>query len=276
VNVRQEVHQQEKQHSAEAAAPPAAPAEPAVPVNSAVPVKSAKSMISAVKSVESSAEFAAESAPANNLGLPASWWAGERRETLDAAATKVDDAAVPIKLWNDVLLEDMERETKFSQEEEQALDSLRRMVSCQWRYWVTRCFCRWLKCPECAFLESGKLFKEYPIDLPDKRRVHQETTAAPKWKGCERCGKNDQKYGSWVKDANLYHGRGGYSWKYKQRGKGEVLYDPDSFGGQGGGYVWRPGGLAAYKRWRKKYQQQGSSCVQATTCKGESNTCYLI
>jgi len=54
----------------------------------------------------------------------------------------------------------------------------------------------WLKCPECALLESDKLFKEYPIDLPDKRRVHQEPTAAPKWKGCERCGKIDQKYGS--------------------------------------------------------------------------------
>jgi len=28
---------------------------------------------------------------------------------LDEAATKVDDAEVPIDLWNDVLLEDMER-----------------------------------------------------------------------------------------------------------------------------------------------------------------------
>jgi len=176
-NVRQEVHHQEKQHSAEGAAPPAVPAEPAVPVNSAVPVKSVKSVISAVpvKSVKSSAEFSAESAdpgelakpvaPANNLGLPASWRAGERRETLDAAATKVDDAALPIELWNDVLLEDMERETKFSHEEEQALEILQRMVL-------------------------------YPIDLPDKHRVHQEPTAAPKWKGCERCGKIDQKYRS--------------------------------------------------------------------------------
>jgi len=183
-NVRQEVHPQEKEHSAEDAAPPAAPAEP-VPVKSAV----------LVKYVQSSAEFSAESAdpgelaepvaPANHLGLPASLRAGESCKTMDATATKVDDAAVPIKLWNDVLLEDLERETKFSHKEEQALEVLRRMVLCQWRYWVTRCFCCWLKCPECAFLESDKLFKEYPIDLPDKRRVHQEPTVASKWKGCE-------------------------------------------------------------------------------------------
>jgi len=60
----------------------------------------------------------------------------------------------------------------------------------------------------------------------------------------------------------LGFGRGGYSWKYKQQGKGEVHYDPDSFGGKGG-YVWRPGGLAAYKRWRNKYQQPESLCVRA-------------
>jgi len=48
-------------------------------------------------------------------------------------------------------------------------------------------------------LESDKRFKEYLIDLPDKRRVHQEPTAAPKWKGCEICGNIDQKYGSWVR-----------------------------------------------------------------------------
>ena len=103
-NLRQEVHHQEKQHSAEDAAPPAAPAE-SVPVKSAV----------LEKHVQSSAEFSAESADpgklaepvasANHLGLPASWRTGESRETVDATATKVDDAAVPIELWNDVLLE---------------------------------------------------------------------------------------------------------------------------------------------------------------------------
>ena len=89
--------------------------------------------------------------------------------------------------------EDLERETKFSHKEEQVLEVLRRMMLCQRRYRVTRCFCRWLKCPECAFLESDKLFKEHLIDLPDKCRVHQEPMAAPKWNGCERCGKIDQK-----------------------------------------------------------------------------------
>ena len=44
---------------------------------------------------------------------------------------------------------------------------------------------------------------------------------------------------------------------------GEVIYDPDSYGGKGG-YVWRPGGCAAYKRWRKKYLRQGSVCVRAS------------
>ena len=117
-NVCQEVHHQEKQHSVEGAAPPAAPAEP-VPVKSAVPVKHVPSFAESADP----GELAEPLAPMNHLGLPASWTAswtaswrtGESCETVDAAATKVGGAAVPIKMWNDMLLEDLERETKFSQ-----------------------------------------------------------------------------------------------------------------------------------------------------------------
>ena len=42
-----------------------------------------------------------------------------------------------------------------------------------------------------------------------------------------------------------------------------MIYDPDSFSGKGE-YVWRPGGLAEYKKWRNKYLQPGSSCVRAS------------
>jgi len=144
-----------------------------------------------------------------DLGLPASWRAGEGSVRQEEAATKVDDAEVPIYLWNAVLLEDMNRETSFTIEEEQALETLRRMVLCQWRYRLTRCFCHWIRCSECAFMESDELFKVYPIELPEPRRMQTEPTKAPKWKGCKKCGVMDHKYGSWVKQDYLFQGRGG-------------------------------------------------------------------
>ena len=46
-----------------------------------------------------------------------------------------------------------------------------------------------------------------------------------------------------------------------------MIYNSDSFSGKGG-YVWRPDGLARYKRWRNKYQQPESSCVQVSVDAG--------
>ena len=126
-------------------------------------------------STEQQLELDIESAPTSlvstNLGLPASWRAGEGSVRQEEVATKVDDAEVPIYLWNEVLLEDMNREISFTCEEEQALETLRIMVLCQWRYRLTRCFCRWIRCSECAFMESDELFKVYPIELPEPRRA---------------------------------------------------------------------------------------------------------
>ena len=207
------------------------------------------------------------SVPNEDLDLPANWRAGEKRVSLDEAATKVDDAEVPIHLWNEVLLEDLERQKEFTLEEEKALEILRRMVLCQWRHRLTRCFCGWIRCSECAFLESDALYRVYPMELPEKRKVQKKPTKAPKWKGCENCGKTDRKYGSWVRNAKLFQGRGGYSWQDKQLGKGEVIYDQSSFSGKGG-YVWRSGGCIAYKKWRNKYLQSPSLCVRASVDAG--------
>ena len=66
------------------------------------------------------------------LDLPASWRAGDSGQLEEAAATKVDDAAVPIYLWNDVLLEDLGRETSFAVEEKEALEILRRLALCNY------------------------------------------------------------------------------------------------------------------------------------------------
>ena len=195
-------------------------------------------------------------------GLPASWRAGKSSQQ-EEAATKVDDAEVPIYLWNNVLLEDMGRKTRFTIEEERALEILRRMVLCKWRYRLTRCFCRWIRCAECAFVESDELFKVYPIELPEPRKVQHEPTSAPKWKGCKRCGAVDQKYGAWVKQDHLFQGRGGYQWQNKERVRSEVLYDADSFGGSGG-YVWKPGGRVAYRKWRNKFMPLKSACSRAS------------
>jgi len=110
-NVCQEVHHQEKQHSAEEVAPLVGSAEP-------VSVQSCQSTAELSAEPANPGDLAEHRAPANHLGLPANWRAGESRETVDATATKVDDAAVPIELWNDVLLEDLERETQFSHKEQ--------------------------------------------------------------------------------------------------------------------------------------------------------------
>ena len=106
--------------------------------------------------------------PNEDLDLPANWRAGEKRVSLDEAATKVDDAEVPIHLWNEVLLEDLERQKEFTLEEEKALEILRRMVLCQWRHRLTRCFCGWIRCSECAFLELDALYRVYPMEVSDK------------------------------------------------------------------------------------------------------------
>jgi len=56
------------------------------------------------------------------------------------AATRADDAEVPIYLWNDRLMEDLELDSRFTDKQFKALDVIRRGVLCHWRYRVTRCF----------------------------------------------------------------------------------------------------------------------------------------
>ena len=197
------------------------------------------------------------------LGLPASWRTGESGQLEEAAATKVDDAEVPIHLWNDVLLEDLGRDTSFTVEEEQALEVLRRMVLCKWRYRLTRCFCRWMRCSECEFMKSDELFKVYPIELPESRREKRKPLRPPKWRGCMKCKVLDGKHSSWVQHDYLFQGRGGYSWEGLHRSSSEVIYDSGSFGGRGG-YVWKPGGLVAYRKWRNKFLPLKSVCGRAS------------
>ena len=53
------------------------------------------------------------------------------------AATRVDDAEVPIYLWNDRLMEDLGLDGRCTDKQFKALEVIRRGVLCHWRYHVT-------------------------------------------------------------------------------------------------------------------------------------------
>ena len=116
-------------------------------------------------------------------------------------------------------------------------------------------------------MESDELFKVYPIELPEPRRVQKEPPSAPKWKGYKKCRVLDRKYSSWVQHDYLFQGRGGYSWEGIHRVSSGVIYNPESFGGRGW-HVWKPGGFVAYKKWRNKYLPLKSVCGRASVDAG--------
>ena len=182
--------------------------------------------------------------------LPANWREGTQVVTSEAA-TKADDAEVPIYLWNDRLMEDLGLEGKCSAKQCQALEVIRRGVLSHWRYRLTRCFCRWLRCPECAFLKSDVLYKVYSTELPEKEARRAQPLLSPKWKGCDRCEKFERRK-VWKFEDYACSGRGGYVWKEAQGASKEVRYDETAYGGKGG-FIWCSGGMEQYKKWRRVF-----------------------
>jgi len=68
--------------------------------------------------------------------LPARWREGMLVVTSEAA-TRADDAEVPIYLWNDRLMEDLGLDGRCTDKQFKALEVIRRGVLCHWRYHVT-------------------------------------------------------------------------------------------------------------------------------------------
>jgi len=100
--------------------------------------------------------------------LPARWREGMLVVTSEAA-TRADDAEVPIHLWNDRLMEDLELDGRCTDKQFKALEVIRRGVLCHWCYRITRCFCRWIRCQECEFRKSDNLYKVYSTTIPEKK-----------------------------------------------------------------------------------------------------------
>ena len=182
--------------------------------------------------------------------LPTNWREGIRVVTSEAA-TKADDAEVPIYLWNDRLMEDLGLDDRCTDKQCEALEVIRRGILCYWRYRLTRCFCRWIRCQECEFLKSDNLYKVHSTSIPEKREQREKPSSKLKWTGCERCGK-EEKRKEWKFEKYACLGRGGYAWKNKQTAIPEVMYEAEAYGGKGG-FIWCTGGREMYQKWRRTF-----------------------